>query len=146
MGRSGMSIISSLIYTDYRLETKNRSSWFMVFNATFNNISVISWRSVLLVEEAGVPGENHRPASNHWQTLSHNVVLSTPRLSRFKLTRLVVIDTYCIDSCKSNYHAFTNVTAPNWSKRCLNYIYTYSSHRVKPKTIKLVFVASPLST
>jgi hypothetical protein len=33
--------------------------WLMVFNATFNNISVISWRSVLLVEETGVPGENH---------------------------------------------------------------------------------------
>jgi hypothetical protein len=31
---------------------------FMVFNATFNNISVIAWRSVLLVEETGVPGEN----------------------------------------------------------------------------------------
>jgi len=45
-----------------------------VFNATFNNISVISWRSVLLVEETGVPGENHRPAIGHWQTLSHNVV------------------------------------------------------------------------
>jgi len=29
--------------------------WSMVFNATFNNISVISWRSVLLVEETGVP-------------------------------------------------------------------------------------------
>jgi hypothetical protein len=28
---------------------------FMVFNATFNNISVISWQSVLLVEETGVP-------------------------------------------------------------------------------------------
>jgi hypothetical protein len=28
----------------------------MVFNATFNNISVIPWRSVLLVEEIGVPG------------------------------------------------------------------------------------------
>ena len=27
----------------------------MVFNATFNNISAISWRSVLLVEETGVP-------------------------------------------------------------------------------------------
>ena len=27
----------------------------MVFNATFNNISVMSWRSVLLVEETGVP-------------------------------------------------------------------------------------------
>jgi hypothetical protein len=32
---------------------------FMVLNTTFNNISVISWLSVLLVEEAGVPGENH---------------------------------------------------------------------------------------
>jgi hypothetical protein len=27
---------------------------FMVFNATFNNISAISWQSVLLVEETGV--------------------------------------------------------------------------------------------
>jgi hypothetical protein len=35
--------------------------WFMVFNATFNNISVISWRSVLLVDETRGPGENHRP-------------------------------------------------------------------------------------
>jgi hypothetical protein len=31
---------------------------FMVFNATFINISAISWRSVLLVEEAGLIGEN----------------------------------------------------------------------------------------
>ena len=30
---------------------------FMVINATFNNISVISLRSVLLVKETGVPGE-----------------------------------------------------------------------------------------
>ena len=35
------------------------------FNATFYNISVISWQSVLLVEETGVPGENHRPAVSH---------------------------------------------------------------------------------
>ena len=28
-------------------------------NATLNNISVKSWWSVLLVEETGVPGENH---------------------------------------------------------------------------------------
>ena len=26
-----------------------------------------------MVEETGVPGENHWPAANHWQTLSHNV-------------------------------------------------------------------------
>ena len=51
----------------------------MVFNTTFNNILVKSWWSVLLVEETGVPGENQRPATIHWQTLSHNVVSSTPR-------------------------------------------------------------------
>jgi len=28
--------------------------WFMVFYATFNNISVILWQSVLLVEETGL--------------------------------------------------------------------------------------------
>ena len=38
---------------------------FWCFNAIFSNISAISWRPVLVVEEAGVPGENHRPwASN----------------------------------------------------------------------------------
>ena len=37
----------------------------MVFNATFNNISIISWRSDLLVEETGIPGENHRPVTSH---------------------------------------------------------------------------------
>jgi len=46
--------------------------------ATFNNISTISWQSVLLVEETGVPGENHRPVASHWHTLLHNVVSSTP--------------------------------------------------------------------
>jgi hypothetical protein len=51
---------------------------FMVFNATFNSISIISWWSVLLVEETGVPGENHRPVTSHWQTLSLNAVSSTP--------------------------------------------------------------------
>jgi hypothetical protein len=45
----------------------NKGVRVMEFNATFNNISVISWRSVLLVEESGVPGENHRPAANHRQ-------------------------------------------------------------------------------
>ena len=34
-------------------------------NANLNNISVISWRSVLLVDETGVPGENHRPVTSH---------------------------------------------------------------------------------
>jgi len=53
----------------------------MVFNATFNNISVISWRSVLLVEKTGVPGENYRPILSHRHSLS-NVVSSTSRYER----------------------------------------------------------------
>ena len=36
----------------------------MVFNASFNNILVISCRAVLLVEETGGPGENHRPVAS----------------------------------------------------------------------------------
>jgi hypothetical protein len=54
----------------------------MVFNATVNNISAITWRSVLLVEETGVHGENHRAVASHCQTLSPNVVSSTPRHER----------------------------------------------------------------
>jgi hypothetical protein len=46
----------------------------MVFKAILNNISVIPWQSVLLVEENGVQREKHEPATNHRQTLSHNVV------------------------------------------------------------------------
>jgi hypothetical protein len=52
-------------YTEYRTRI-----WFgfmpiMVLNATFNNISVILWQSVLLVEETGLPGENHQPVASH---------------------------------------------------------------------------------
>jgi len=39
--------------------------WCMVFNATLNNISVISGWSVFLVDETGVPGENHRSVASH---------------------------------------------------------------------------------
>jgi hypothetical protein len=40
--------------------------WFLMFNVTFSNISAISWRPVLVVEEARVPGENHRPWASNW--------------------------------------------------------------------------------
>ena len=39
--------------------------WLMVINANFNNISAISRRSVLVMEEARVPGEYYRPTANH---------------------------------------------------------------------------------
>ena len=38
----------------------------MVFNTTLNTNLVILWWSVLLVDETGVPGENHRPAAHHY--------------------------------------------------------------------------------
>jgi hypothetical protein len=79
--------------------------WFMVFNGTFNNISVISWRSVLLLEEIGVHRENHRPVARH--KLYHiPVMLYRVHFSwtGFELTTLVVIGTDCIGNYKSNYH------------------------------------------
>jgi hypothetical protein len=53
--------------------------WFMVFNATFNNISVISWLSFM---GGGNLSTRRKPVASHSQTLSHNVVLSTPRHER----------------------------------------------------------------
>ena len=44
------------------LWAKEKVILYMVFNVTFKFISVISWRSVLFVEETGVPGKNQRPA------------------------------------------------------------------------------------
>jgi hypothetical protein len=38
----------------------------LVFNATFSNISAISWQPVVVVEEAGVPRENHRSWASNW--------------------------------------------------------------------------------
>jgi hypothetical protein len=39
---------------------------FIVFNATFSNISAISWRPILVMDEAGVSGENHQPWASNW--------------------------------------------------------------------------------
>jgi hypothetical protein len=66
----------------------------MVFNATFNNISAISWRSVLLVEEIGGPEENHRPVASHWQTFS--IVIKNDRILNFMHFRHTVLVVMCI--------------------------------------------------
>jgi hypothetical protein len=62
---------------------------FFIFQLYYNrnlaykiNMAFISWQSVLLlVEETGVPGKNNRPIASRCQTLSHNLVSGTPRLS-----------------------------------------------------------------
>jgi hypothetical protein len=62
---------------------------------TWHSISIILWQSALLVKETGVSGEKQRPVLSHWQTLSHNIVSSTPRHAR-----------------DSNYHTITTTITP----------------------------------
>jgi len=57
----------------------------MMFNATFNNISIISWWSFYWWRK---PGENHRSVAGHWQTLSHNFVSSTHRHDCYSRSQL----------------------------------------------------------
>jgi len=81
--------------------------YLMGFDATFNNISVISWRSVLLVKEIRGPGENQCQVT----AKLYHIMLYTSPWSRFELTTSVVIGTDCIGSCKSNYHKIMATTA-----------------------------------
>jgi hypothetical protein len=85
VSRLYLTFISSyIIYQSCRTLSyvdDSHSVGFMVFNATFNNISVISWRSVLIGWGNGGPGE-HRLAASHRRTLSHNAVSSTSRPDR----------------------------------------------------------------
>ena len=53
----------------------------MVFNATFNNISVMEVSFMGGGNQSTRREKNHRPTANKGQTLSHNIVSNTPRLS-----------------------------------------------------------------
>ena len=77
--------------------------WFglVVFNVTFNNISVTSWRSVLSWRKRKYP----QKTTNLSQVTDKLYVVSSTTLHErgYKLITLVVISTDCTDSCKSNY-------------------------------------------
>jgi hypothetical protein len=61
----------------------------MVFKATFNNISVISWQSVLLVEETGVPGETHQVTDKLHHIMNITEILLKVALNTITLTHIV---------------------------------------------------------
>jgi hypothetical protein len=88
---------SKLLISDWLI------GWFMVFNTTYNNISVILWWSVLLVEKT-------TDLSQVTDKLYH-IMLYTSPWAGFELTT-VVIDTDCTGYCKSSYHAITTTLAP----------------------------------
>jgi hypothetical protein len=66
-----------------------------VFNATFNNISVISWWTVLLVEEAGGPRENHRPVESKSEFVQFIQVFSEKSHYRI-LVSSMTMDKFCL--------------------------------------------------
>jgi hypothetical protein len=63
----------------------------MAFNDTFNNISALSWRSVLLVEETE---ENHQSVANHLMLYRIHLALAAV----FELATLIVIGSDCTGS------------------------------------------------
>jgi hypothetical protein len=80
----------------------------MVFNTTINNISAITWQSVLLLEETEVfkrkPSTCHKSLTNF---ITYCCIKYTSPWTGFKLTTLVLTTTYLTGSCKSNYCEIT---------------------------------------
>jgi hypothetical protein len=110
----------------------------MVCSATFNIISVLSWRSVLLVEETGIPGENHQPVASHWQSLSHNVCVCVFHVNLFivhvvenypnaKNKNLIIWSWFTVKKRPSNF----------WRKKYVAKWYTCTINKLTWKTVWL---------
>ena len=86
----------------------------MVSIARFNNISDIRWRSVLLVEETGVPEENHRPVTDKLYHILSRVHIA---INGIRITTLVFIGTDCICIVRGGSRGRTRRSPPlSWKK------------------------------
>ena len=124
-----MMLIRNHRETNFRVITLVR---LMVLNTSFINISVILWRSVLLVGKT----------TDLSQVIDkrYHIMLYTSSWSRFELTTSVVIDTDCICSCKCNYH--TIITAMT-VLLCTRNIFHQQSNIIS--TFYKCYVLSPVS-
>ena len=104
---------------------------FIVFNAIFNNISVIWWQSVLLVEETGLPRENLRSFENDWE--GH---LANWRGRFFLHTKPATVFLYIVVNIEKSHIISFNKLYIMYSKSlssCTNY-YWVSPIKIKLKT------------
>jgi myosin-3 len=108
----------------------------MVFNATCNNISVISWRLVLLVEETGVHGENHIQ-TNIKCTLLHFRrypigVISVLDMAGFENFPINSFEQLCINVANEQLQNYFNEAVFGWEMK------SYETEGIKPPKIKFI--------
>ena len=84
----------------------------MVFHATFNNISIISWQSVLLVEKTGVPGENLSQVTDKKKVAEHKKI---QKISIYVRIHVIVFFFFFLGQIPPSYKSIDTIKCYNTS-------------------------------